>query len=240
MAKPISSLSPNVDMQLAGMEQVRFRLSHLAEPSMRPTITLSRQFGAEAFPLAEQLKDLMEQASGEPWNIFDKAMLETVSQEDGISLRLLKNLGDMTRALDALGLYTSDHITHDVAFERVAKYLTQIAKVGNAIIVGRGGAILCQEMKNCCHFRLEASFEWRVASIMRRLEMDEKEARETVKTNEKHRERFISDCLGADITDIRHYDAIFNNERRDTAHIAAAIHAYVKSRWPDPKYFKKG
>ena len=238
MSKPFSSLTPSVEQRLGAWEQIQYRLAHQAEPRIRPTITLSRQFGCEGFALAERLKTLFEEASGEVWNIYDKALVEKVSQDESISLRLLRNLGDMSHALEALGLHPSTHVTHDKAFEKVAESIVQIATVGNAVIVGRGGSILCKGMKNCFHFRLEASLAWRVESIMKRLEMPWEEAEAFVKTNARLREKFISQSLGEDIAALKHYDAVFNNERHTVDAMAAAILAYVRHGWTGKGYFR--
>jgi len=238
VAKPLSSLPPEVEARLSGWEQLQYRLSHVKAPTLRPTITISRQFGCEGFPLAERLKVLFEAASSEPWAIYDKTLIEKVSDEHGISMTLLQGLGDMSRALEVLGLHPSNHVTHDEAFARVAKYIVQIAEVGNAIIVGRGGAILCTGLRNSYHFRLEGSLDWRIASMAKRLDISPAEAAETVKTNTKLREKFISHCLGADITQAHHYDAVFNNERHSVEEIAQAILAYVRSAWKEKGYFK--
>jgi cytidylate kinase len=238
MSKPFSSLTPAIEQRLAAWQQIQFRMAHPSEPRMRPTVTLSRQFGCEGFPLAEGLKARFEKASGEPWNIYDKALVEKVAHDEAISLRLLKNLGDMSHTLESLGLHPATHITHDEAFEKVAKAILQIAAAGNAIIVGRGSSILCKDLKNCFHFRLEAGFEWRVASIMKRLEMEREEAEDMVKTNTKLREKFIGQCLGQNIAELKHYQAIFNNERYSVQEMAQAILAYVKSAWVEKGYFK--
>jgi len=239
VSKALSSLPPEVEHRLAGWEQLQYRLAHAQGVKLRPSLTISRQFGCEGFPLAEHLKALFEQASGEPWNIYDKSLIEKVSEEQGISIHLLQRLGDMSRSLEALGLHPSGHVTHDEAFAKVAKRIVEIAGVGNAVIVGRGGAALCANLKNCFHFRLEASFRWRVGSMMKRLEMTETEAEEMVKTGSRLREKFVSQCLGMDITQVSHYDAVFNNERYTTSDIAQAILAYVRSAWPEKGYFKE-
>lgn len=238
MAKSLSSLPPEVETRLSGWEQLQYRLSHQKVPKLRPTLTLSRQFGCEAFPLAERLKVLFEEAAGEPWAIYDKTLIEKVADEHNIPMNLLKNLGDMSRALELLGLHPSNHVTHDEAFARVSKYLVQIGEVGNAVIVGRGGAILCAGLRNSYHFRLEASLDWRIASMAKRLDISLAEAAETVKANTKLREKFISHCLGVDITEVRHYDAVFNNERHGVEEIAQAIFGYVRSAWKEKGYFK--
>jgi len=232
MSKPLSSLPPSVEIRLAGWARIQEGLLPAPGKKFRPTITLSREFGCEGYPLAECLQGLMEKTYGEPWHILDKSLIERVAQDEGISLRLLRNLGDMTRLLESLGLHSADHVTHDAAFEKVAKHLLEMAGVGNAIIVGRGGAILCHDLKNCFHFRLEASLQWRVHSIAERLCLPENEARELVRTNSRIREKFINDCLGANIADLKYYDAVFNNERHSVEAIAQAILAYVKQAWP--------
>lgn len=238
MSKPLSSLPPSVEIRLAGWARIQEGAHHPKEKKLRPTITISREFGCEGFPLAERLRAMCEKSTGEPWNILDKALIERVAQDEGISLRLLRNLGDMTHLLESLGLNPGDHVTHDAAFDKIAKHVIQLAAMGNAIIVGRGGAILCHPLTNCFHFRLEASLPWRIRSIATRLCLGEEEARELVKTNSRIREKFISDCLGANIAELKYYDAVYNNERHGVEAIAGAILGYVRKAWPGGSYFK--
>ncbi len=239
MARPISSLAPDIEHRLAGWVKIQERNLPAAEIKVRPTITLSRQFGCEGFPLAQRLKEIFEEASGEPWNLFDKSLVETVAKEEEIPLSLLKRLGDMSRAIEAFGMHSPEHVTHDMAFDKVARYLVQIAKLGNAVIVGRGGAILCRGLRNCFHFRLVASHDWRVATFARRMDMDLREAEAQVKENERLRERFVTQCLGENVTDPRFYDAIFNNERHGVEEMARGVLGYVRSAWEDKGYFKR-
>ncbi|MBP1628896.1 MAG: cytidylate kinase [Holophagaceae bacterium] len=238
MSRTFSSLPPSVEQRLSGWVMIQERLAHHVEPKLRPTITISRQFGCEGFPLAERLKVLMEEVSGESWNIYDKTLLEKVAEDEGISMNLLRKMGDIVRRLELLGLNSGNYVTQDAAFEKVAKHILQIAKVGNALIVGRGGAILCHELTNSFHFRMEASFEWRVQSLMERLDLPQDEVEKTVKTRSKLRDKFISQCLNANVGDLQHYDAVFNNERHSVEAIAQAILAYVREAWEDKSYFR--
>ncbi|MBI4911186.1 MAG: cytidylate kinase-like family protein [Acidobacteria bacterium] len=239
MSRPISSLSPDIERRLAGWVRIQERLPANAPVKLCPTITLSREFGCEGFPLAERVKELLEGATGEPWNLFDKSLIELVAKEEDIPLRLLRNLGDMSRAIEAFGLHASDRVTHDMAFDKVSKYMLQIAKVGNAILVGRGSAILCQGLRNCFHFRLVAGLDWRVERYRSRTGLSREEALAQVKENSRNRERFVSQCLGEDVTQPRFYDAVFNNEHHGIEQIAQAILAYVRAGWEEPGTFRK-
>lgn len=239
MSRPLSALAPEIEARLAGWVKIQERQPHPAAVKLRPTITLSRQFGCEGFPLAERLKSAFEEASGEPWNVFDKSLIELVAKEEAIPLSLLQRLGDMSRAVEAFGLHSAERITHDMAYDKVARYLVQIARVGNAIVVGRGGAILCRGLRNSYHFRLVAGHDWRVANFARRMGLSLGEAEVQVKENQHQREKFVAQCLGESVADPRFYDAVFNNERHGVEDIARAILAFVRSAWEDQGYFKR-
>jgi cytidylate kinase len=152
-----------------------------------------------------------------------------VALDEGIPRRLLNDLGDPTRSLEAYGFHPRGEVTHDMAFTKVAQAILTLAGQGHSIIVGRGGAILCHGLANAFHFRLEAGLEWRVASIVRRLGVTREEAEKLVKLQTRQRDQFIKDALGADVGDRSYYDAVFNNERHSVDQIAAAITAFVLS-----------
>jgi hypothetical protein len=64
------------------------------------------------------------------------------------------------------------------------------------------------------------------------------EAEELVRTQSKLREKFISECLHADITSSHWYDAVFNNERQQVETIAQACLRLVVCGWPEKDVFK--
>ena len=234
-----SSLPPSVEQRLSAWVNLQERFARTPAPRIRPTITLSREYGCEAFPLAQRLQEQFQEATDEPWNIYDKTLVERVAREEHVPLELLKHLGDLSRRLESLGLDAAGHITHDEAFAKVATVLKQVAGLGNAIIVGRGGAVLCKGMRNCFHFRLVAPFEARVASLARRRELSVEEATRRVREESRSRETFIRACLKADMADTGHYDAVFNTSRHDLDAIGAAILAYVHAAWEDPETFRR-
>lgn len=239
MSKITPPLPPSVEQRLSAWVSLQERFARTPVPRIRPTITLSRQYGCEGFPLAHRLQELFQAATDEPWNLYDKSLIDRVSREEHIPIQLLRNLGDLSRRLEVLGLDGVGHVTHDQAFSKVAELLVQIAGVGNAVIVGRGGALLCKGMRNCFHFRLVAPFETRVASLVRRLELPLEEATRRVKVESKARDEFIKSCLKADVADPLHYDATFNGGRHDLEDIAQAILAYVIHAWEDPTTFQR-
>lgn len=227
MARTFDSLIPSIEQRESAWLQVRERLARNPRTQIRPSITISREYGCEGYPLAEALKQKLETATCEPWNIYDKALVAQVAADDKLSADLLNHLGDESQAMDVLKTHFG-YLTHNEAYAVMVKHLVQIASVGNAILVGRGGAVVCQDLANCTHIRLEGSFAFRVATLARRLEIPLMEAETLVRSQSKLREKFISECLHQDITSPHWYDAVFNNERQGVEAVARAAFELIR------------
>ena len=233
MPKSYGQLIPSIERRLSAWIALNERRPRTQAQPSHPTITISRRFGCEGFPLAERVKALLDARTGETWTIFDKALLDLVSEHEQIEPKMFTDLGGPSRTIDALGFLVAGYVPHSQLFQRIPKHIVRIAEAGHAIIVGRGGAIVTQKLTNCYHFRLEASLEFRVASVAKRLSMPEAEARQFVRANEHAREAFIAECLGASPADPAFYDAVFNNARHSVGEIAQAIAAYVVEAWKE-------
>jgi cytidylate kinase len=231
MATALTSLPPSVEQRLSGWARIQEKRFARVPSQARPTITLSRQFGCEGFPVAMRLKALLEAASGEPWTVFDRTLIDRVAADEGISRQVLADFGAATRGLEAFGFHPRGAVTSDEAFAKTALLITRVATLGNAIVVGRGGAVLCRGLANAFHFRLVADFDWRVQCLARRTGLASEEAAQVVKAEGRRRAAFIKAALGADVEDPLHYDAIFNNGRHTAEEIAAAVVAYVQTGW---------
>jgi len=227
------TLPTPVEQRISGWLRIQERQARRrARPEPRPAVTISRQFGCEGFPLSLRLQDRFQRASGEPWHIFDKILIEKVAQDEELALKLLRDLEDPARHLEAFGFHPRGAVTAGEQFARMRAAVLRFATGGNAIIVGRGGAVLCRNLENCFHFRLEAELDWRVDALVRRMGIPRAEALELEHAESRLRERFIRDYLGAEVAERAHYDAVFNNARHSVDEIAAAIFAYVESGWP--------
>lgn len=220
---PTARLIPNVERRLSAWVGVQERLRRDPRRDPRPAITISRQFGCEAYPLAELLAKNLQDRSGEVWTIFDEALISRASRELDLSETLLGNIGGESRLLDNLANLIPGWHTQNEAYEQLAHYILRIAREGNSIIVGRGGAVITQRLPNCCHIRLEAPLEPRVQSIQKRLSLDADEARALVVDYERNRERFIERFLGCSMADSQYYHAVYNTDKTPLAQIGRSI-----------------
>jgi cytidylate kinase len=231
MTNPLSRLTPPVSQRLQTWDGILRRLEQERVVKARPTVTLSRAFGCEGFPVAERLKTLLEARTGEPWNIYDKTLLDAAAAGGDVAEQVMKNLGVTAGRFERLGLAPKEFYEHVRAFDVLSRHIVHLAQGGNAILVGRGGAVLCKALENCFHFRIEASLEWRITTMMRRLDMPRHEAETFVTYNSERREAFMRDQLKVDPKDSSFFDATFNNARHGAPEIAAAIAAFVTEAW---------
>ncbi len=230
---PETTLIPSIDMRLSSLLEFNRRrmladeLKSQARKS-RPTITISREFGCEAYPMAERLRELMEKRSGEEWMIMDQGLLEAVARNHHLSENVLLSMGEKSRFLDDFISTFSPHWKSDMDyFHLLAKQIMAFASQGNMIIMGRGSAIVTQSLTNCYHFRIFASMKFKSMSIAKRLNISVIEAEELIVKKQKQRDKFIKDFLDRDARDMSYYHLVFNNDKNPPETIAATIKGYI-------------
>jgi len=227
-------LIPSIENRLSGLIEVsrRARLAGDAQEReiYKPAITISREFGCEAYPTAERLKLLLEEKSGEPWALIDRSLIDEVAKHHDLSADILRNLGKRPRWLDDM-LSTLSPRWHNERdhFQLLAQQIVALASGGNVIIVGIGGAIVTQSMKNCIHFRIFASEEFKIDSVAARTGISRAEALTMVEKRQHTREKFIRDFLNRDINNIHFFHLLFNNDRNSATAMAETMANYLFS-----------
>ena len=230
---PEKMLIPAIEARLGSL--LEFNRRNAAEKStrevagkIRPTITLSREFGCEAYPVADRLKELLEKKSAESWIVMDKGLLEEVARNHNLSEDLLKGLGQKSGFLDEiLATFSPLWKTDKDHFRLICKHMISLAEKGNVILIGRGGAIITQALKNCFHFRMYASQNFKIRSISQRLGIPGEEAETLIQKKQKQRDAFIRDFLNRDSWDLSLYNLVINNDRNSPEKTARTIAEYV-------------
>lgn len=218
-------LIPSIERRLRGLLEVGRR--NLREHGLcdeeraRPTVTLTREFGCEGYPVAEKLQALLEQRSGQSWVVMDRALLDAVAKDQNLNGEILKNLGCKNRFIDDMLSTFSPRWKSDKDYYRLlCRQIMALAVEGNVILVGRGAAILTQQTGNCYHFRIVAPMSFKVRSVAARMEIAADAAQDLIRQRQRQRDDFLKDFLGRDISEPTLYHLIFNNARFSAADIA--------------------
>jgi cytidylate kinase len=192
------------------------------------TITFAREFGCEAYPAVERLQALMENKTGEAWLAMDRALLQEVARNHELSEDVLHRLGERTQFLDdIISTFAPSWKGDKDYFELLCRHVVALASAGNVILMGRGSAVITQSMKNCRHFFLYASEDFKVRSMCRRLGIEPKEAKKLIQQKQGERDQFLRTALGHTPGDMSVYNLVFNNDRNSADKIAHTVAEYV-------------
>ena len=197
------------------------------------TITLSREFGCEAYPLAFKLKELLEKSTEEDWNIFDRAFIEKLRVENVLNEEILSYLDKRSEFIENLIARRQPYWKNkSEAYKFLAKAVYSISCEGRAIIIGCGAAMITQDIRRAYHFRLIASEDFKIKSIARRTVVHYNEAKKVLSARHKERKRFFMNFLESEIVDLNDFHAVYNNDKLSVEKIADNILATIKSLQP--------
>ena len=192
------------------------KMQMAAKMKKAPCITIAREFGCQAYPLAEKLAErLNAKAGGESWVIIGKEVLDEVAKLSGYSVEQIERSQDTPASLKAIFSMFLDRSRAEETeiFTHMKNVMRDFARRGNCILIGRGGVFAAQDLANCVHLRLVAPHSFRVQKIMRVHSLTETEAEEYLASHEKQRSDFMRRFAEGDAEDPRLYHLVLNNER---------------------------
>lgn len=228
---PTGDLFPSVERRLKAYHELSHTVSGLkVSAPLKPTITISREFGCEAFPVSEELVRLAEKKTGEPWLLVDKSLLDAVAKEHRVPEEIMLSLGNQPRWFDDMMATFSSNWKSDADYYRLlCRQVVLIASAGNAVIVGLGSPVITKNLNNCFRYRLIAEHDFKVNSIARRMKIPKQDAELIVVDQQKERDRVIRKLLNSDMRDPLLYHAIFNNGRIKSRQVAKLIFDHALS-----------
>jgi cytidylate kinase len=196
-----------------------------------PVITISRQTGCGARGIAWEICEELNKPSVKTdgngkWKYISREILQESAEQLNLDPAALKNViddnnrGMMDQIVGALS--THSHKSDQKIMKTVQDVIRQFANNGNVIIIGRGGASICHDIKQSLHIKIVAPEDWRIAEIARRLDFSKAYATEYVKKRDLERELLITKLLGKK-PDSSAYDVEMNRSRFTEKELADAI-----------------
>ena len=192
-----------------------------------PCITISREFGCQAYPLAAELAKCL----GEPWSVVDREILEEAGKVAGFSIEQIEKSRDTPPSLKAIFSMFLDrsHAEETELSGPLQEAMRKFAQAGHCIIVGCGGVFATREMKNAFHLRLVAPYSFRLTKIMNSHGMAEAQARAFIEQHQQQRDNFITRIAGEPLDDPLHYHMVLNNSRQTPVQMAAIIEGALRA-----------
>ena len=106
------------------------------------TIAISRESGAGGAAVARELSSRLD------WPVYDRELLEKISEETGLQTELLESLEEheTNKAADWLeSLFVSKTVTRAQLAHRLVQTLSALSARGHCVVVGRGASVILPE-----------------------------------------------------------------------------------------------
>jgi cytidylate kinase len=200
-----------------------------------PFVAISREFGCEALPLAQQLVELLNERCHPsiPWVSYDRELLDKVAAELHIERAILDMLDgqrrdEMSELFDNI---INPKVADAVIVRKLAEVIRTLAVHGHAVLVGRGSSLVTQDLRNGMHIRLVAPRAWRVHTIATVRALPLREAEKVVDEGEKQRRHYIDTFFVLDSHQPFLHDLVIDNSRFNLVQIAEIVFAALGSRF---------
>jgi len=187
-------------------EQVR--RSELARPKecekdkvpTKPVITISRRMGSGARIVAAKLAEALG------WSLWDRDLIDSMAKDADVSRRVVEAFDEHT--ISEIDAFTrsvlGDHELGGFIYARhLAKAVAAVAKLGNAIILGRGANFLLPKALN---IRIDCSDELRIKNMMNYEALTHEQAEAKLKQSDKERREFLIKMFGREKVENARYD----------------------------------
>lgn len=224
------SIPPGIEKRVAAWSELTMRWAR-EKKSAKPCITLSREFGCQAYPLAETLHHRLNDpdTDGGTWALIDRLLLEKIAEQSGYTKSELEYITEVNPTFQSMitTLMSRDHAEPFEVFTYIKNMVRRFAKAGNSIIVGRGAVALTADLSNVFHVRLVAPMDFKAGIIAGYLGISEPQAREYIEKKQKERDEFIRHFTGIDLSAPHLYHMLLNNEKLSIDDMADIVIARV-------------
>jgi len=194
------------------------------EDERRPVITVSRQHGAGGGEVVRRLAEELR------LDVFDREIIRQIAESTHLSERVVSTLDEQSRAWlsDWLeGLASRDFLSSAEYRYQLARVVGAIAHHGGAIVVGHGAHLVLGEGQ-ALRVRLIAPLEARIAAVMKREGLGEREARRRVQAVEAGRRAFVMQHFHVDLEDHSRFDLVLNTARLGVEGGVAVVRSAVE------------
>lgn len=213
-----------VSQQVRRSELARQRRVDTGLSCETSVVTISRRMGSGARVVAAKLS----QEIG--WSLWDKELLEAIAEDADVSRKVVEAFDEKT--ISEIELFAraamGDHVMGGFIYARhLARAVAAIAKLGNAIILGRGASFL---LPGALKVRIDASDERRVRNMMEYEGLTQAEAEVKLRESDRERHRYLVNAFGRERVASAVYDLTIWMDSFSTDDAVKIVKAAIEAR----------
>ena len=230
----VANLEARITAHVHAWEHARGQ-GQLLEPEVFPFITISREFGCEGLPVANQLQKLLNERCRPffAWVAYDRQLLDKVANELHLARGVVEAIDGQRRSemSELFNAILNTKMDESLMFRKMAEIIRALAIQGHSILVGRGSHLITQDLRNGLHIRLVAPHGWRVRQISVSREIPESDATKLVEENELGRERYLKSFFNHDPSHPHYHDVTIDNSRFNLLQISEIVFTALTARF---------
>ncbi|MBI2298425.1 MAG: cytidylate kinase-like family protein [Armatimonadetes bacterium] len=176
------------------------------QPRPLPYVAISRQYGAGGAALAGKIAERLG------WTLYDRELVDEIARDAHLQERLLEPFDEHVRndmEHWIRGLLTEDTVSEHHYTRSLFHVLSSIARVGHAVIVGRGAHLALPEAQGL-RVRIFAPLDYRVERVMASQHLSHHDARRRVDKEENERQGWLHRAFGDRAKDHFSFDLALN------------------------------
>lgn len=201
-----------------------------------PYVTISRESGAGGSSLARALAMRLnaDHPGDKQWTVYTGNLIEELLQNNQLSPRLARFLPeDKIPELSAvIGELVGLHPNLWDLVQKTNAFIRHLARVGHAIIVGRGANFATTDIEHGVHLRLVSPVDFRARHMASLQQMDEADAVTYNAKRDHARERYVRTHFDANIANPNAYDLVIDTSRVHLTEATELVTSLVFSRSP--------
>ncbi len=209
-----------------------------SKKSVGPIVTISRDKGCHAAPIAELLLSRLN-GNKNPiikkteWRLLSKDILEESAKKLQLNpekLEEILNKKESSIFEEMLLTLLGDNYPDERKILNTIRDVVLTAAVpGFLLILGRGGMGITRKLPNTFHIKLTAPLDWRIKQLAKNYKCTRKKAIEHIKAIDAKRKHFRSFYFGTETAE-DHFDLIFNLSSITPAELVESIYSIIKVR----------
>lgn len=211
--------------QIRRSELSRRRDEENGRPCDHCIVTISRRMGSGARIVAQKLADKLG------WSLWDKELVNAIADNAHVSQQVAQEFDEHTISeieLFARAMF-GDHERAGFIYPRhLARAVKSIAKLGDAIILGRGANFI---LPDALSIRIDASDDVRIRNMMQYENLTREQAERKIHESDRDREHFLERIFGRERVENVVYDLAIWMDKFTTDDAVDIILAAIKARF---------
>ena len=197
-----------------------------------PVVTISREFGCPAKPITKELIALINKTHRNKWKWVSKEIMHEAAKELGTppsEIKYFFKYNEQGMLDGILNTQSKFYLSDRKVYNTIKKVIKAIGLSGNTVIVGRGGATICNDIENAIHIRLIAPLEWRTKMVREFYHLDKNKATDFIKSYDLKRKKFMEHFQKTD-NNLSLFDIIYNCASFSKQEIVKSIYSLLLDR----------